>query len=463
MRLTNRGRELLVAIALGLLGTAALLGGEKPKAEATYTLAETPLSDFLAQELGLPGVDDHGINLGGIGSDLWAEQGNDGVYWMITDRGPNGDNPRTFPVPEFTPFILEVKAKDGALQILKAIPITGVGDAALGVTGLANLDNTVAPPALNEPFFACDGTTPLEPNPNGLDTEGLVRTKDGDFWVVEEYGPSLLKIGADGVVVRRYLPEGLLFFLPITGYDATDEAGLPGILGAKRKLNRGFEGLTISPDEKSLFIALQSPLSNPSGSVGNASRNTRILEFDIRSEQVVAEYVYRFQFVSADPAVTDEFDIPNVDNARPQDMKVSALAMVGDKRMLVLERTDFKAKAFMVDLRQATNILGTKWDDPAQTPSLESLNADGALESNGIQPLSKDPQPVVTLDSTVPLHGMAIPQKIEGLTVLDGKTIAVANDNDFGVGSFAVSPGSCLLQDSGRKSQLIVIRLERPL
>src|SRR5262245_32996407 len=99
MRFVRRGRELLVGIALGLLGTAALPGGQNPKAEAVYTLADIPLSGFLAQEAGLPGVDDHNINLGGIGSDLWFDgiQGGDAVYWMITDRGPNGEDPRTFP------------------------------------------------------------------------------------------------------------------------------------------------------------------------------------------------------------------------------------------------------------------------------------------------------------------------------------------------------------------------------
>ena len=45
--------------------------------------------------------------------------------------------------------------------------------------------------------------------------------------------------------------------------------------------------------------------------------------------------------------------------------------------------------------------------------------------------------------------------------MLDGKTIAIANDNDFGVGSF--SDASCLLDDSGRESQIIVIRLDKPL
>jgi len=36
----------------------------------------------------------------------------------------------------------------------------------------------------------------------------------------------------------------------------------------------------------------------------------------------------------------------------------------------------------------------------------------------------------------VPVNGLVVPQKVEGITVLNGKTVAIANDNDFGVGSF---------------------------
>jgi Esterase-like activity of phytase len=114
-----------------------------------------------------------------------------------------------------------------------------------------------------------------------------------------------------------------------------------------------------------------------------------------------------------------------------------------------------------VDLRKATNILGAGWDDVNKTaPSLEQLTADGALELAGITPLPKEF--VVTLDST-----QGFPQKIEGMTVLDGKTIAVANDNDFGVRSFTVTTTTrgeqCTLNDSGRESQVIVIRLDKAL
>ena len=99
-------------------------------------------------------------------------------------------------------------------------------------------------------------------------------------------------------MVKRFFPTNLLDHLAaVTGY-STDDSNLsvPEIYGLKRKLNRGFEGLAISPDDKTLYIALQSPLVNPTTAAGNVARNTRILAFDINREEIVGEYVYRFQF-----------------------------------------------------------------------------------------------------------------------------------------------------------------------
>jgi hypothetical protein len=469
-----RVSHLATVIFLLLLTTGTGIHAESWKVEAAYMLPDIGLSGFLAQPPLSITVEDHNINLGGIGSDLWQGNGDGpGIYWMITDRGPNGEDPRTFPVPEFTPFILKVKTSNGTIQILQSIPITGLAPTEKGVTGLANLNNITEPPALNEPFFDCFGEDgqELEPNPHGLDTEGIVRTNDGTFWIVEEYGPSVLKVDSQGKVVKRFFPADFLQYLdPITGY-ATDDSSLsiPEIFGLKRKLNRGFEGIAISPNQKTLYLALQSPLVNPDTATGNASRVTRFLAFDIATETVIAEYVYRFQF-TGNGNNDDEFDVPeipdNAGRARARDMKISAIAMLDEHRMLVLERTDFKAKIFRVDLRDATNILGTAWDSVVTSPSLETFNNDGVLESHGIHPLSPKDE-VISLNSIETIDGIDIPEKIEGLTVLDGKTIAVANDNDFGVGDFEIdldaNPPTCNLIDSGKESQIIVIRLDKPL
>jgi len=112
---------------------------------ASYTLPGLPIAAF--QNGASPGTisNDRKILLGSIGSDLWRGPNDpEGVFWMITDRGPNGqvkvngENRRTFPVPEFNPAILRVKVSGNAIEILETIPI--VTQSGKPVTGLSNIE-----------------------------------------------------------------------------------------------------------------------------------------------------------------------------------------------------------------------------------------------------------------------------------------------------------------------------------
>ncbi len=401
---------------------------------ATHTLPDLPIAAF--QNGKLPGsmANDRRLLLGGVGSDLWRGAADpQGEFWLITDRGPNGQvrventSRRTFPIPDYNPAILRVKAEGSALTILETLPI--LGQAGKPVGGLPNIDG------FDEIPYDYAAQARLAFNPNGLDTEGLVRTGVGDFWIAEEYSPSLAKIDRTGKLVKRYIPEGLA----LQGADYPVSAALPAIY-ARRKVNRGFEGLAMSKDEKKLYLALQSPLLVPDAKTGNASRNTRIIEFDVATERVVAEYVYRF-----DPVT--EFD-PGAKG--PEEMKLSGAIALTPDTLLVLERTDWVAKLYTVDLRQATNILGSKWDDPATAPSLEALE-DLAAAQVKVLPKSL----VLDLESLP-----SMPDKIEGVAVIDRDTIAVINDNDFDVGDFDTAGNNV---GKGVKSQLLVIALPRPL
>lgn len=416
---------------LTLLGLASIVLPvmAQPQVTGTYTLPNVPLSQIQ------PVIqNDRKLLLGGVGSDLWhGPKDAANQFWMITDRGPNGQikmddkNRRTFPTPEFTPLILQVQAEGEQLKILKTIPI--VGQSGAPVTGLSNLDK------YDEKPYMFDAQQELSLNPNGLDSEGLVQTTQGDFWVADEYSPSLVHIAADGKVIKRYVPAGL----ELSGTDYPVAATLPAIF-TMRKGNRGFEGLTISPDEKTLYIVLQSPLSNPDKKAGDASRATRILAFDIASENVTAEYAYIFDVFS-------EFDPKAKDAA---EMKLSGLAMISATTMIVLERTDVVAKLYAVDFSTATNILGSKWDDKTTSPSLE---ATADLAAQGVVTL---PKTLIVDLSTIP----GVPGKIEGVTILDEKTIAIANDNDFDIGDFDANGNN---QGSGAACNLLTLSLSVPL
>ena len=429
-----------IGALISLVFVAALvphLTFAQDKIIATYTLPDTPIKQF--QNALLPGsvANDRKVLLGSVGSDLWhGPKDPRDEFWMITDRGPNGQiavdgkNRRTFWVPEFDPTIVRVKTEGKAIKILEAIPI--VGQSGKPVTGLPNLKDVDEAPY----NYSAQELLPL--NPNGLDTEGLVRTTAGDFWIGEEYSPSILHVDRTGKVIKRYIPEGL----PLEGTDYPVAKVLPSIYG-KRKINRGFEGIALSGDEKTLYLVLQSPLLNPDRKTGEASRNSRVLVFDIPSEKVTAEYVYRFD-------VSKEFD-PNPKNT-PDEMKLSGVIAMNPTTLLVLERTDLVAKLYSVDLSQATNILGSKWNDAKTAPTLEAL-ADPATA--GVRVLPK----TLVLDLSS-IKGM--PEKIEGIALLDPNTLAVANDNDFDSEESKYDADGNNI-GKGKISQILTISLAKPL
>ncbi|MEV6109506.1 esterase-like activity of phytase family protein [Streptomyces sp. NPDC051940] len=432
-------RPVALALPLAVLAGIAVAGqatGEPvARVTDTATLPDLPLAEF--SNALLPGTvgDDRGVDLGGIGSDIYPT-GARGEFWTVTDRGPNGQikvdgvKRRTFPVPGFDPAIVKIRVVGDRVRVLEAIPLTT--RSGRPVTGLPNQASR------DEAPYTYDASTPLAYDPNGLDTEGVVRAADGTFWLADEYGPSLVHVAADGEVLTRYVPEGLA----LTGADYPVVEALPGIL-LKRKVNRGFEGLAQLPGGD-LVLAVQSPLSNPDGDAGNASRTARLIRFSPRTQAVTAEYVYRFDPVEVvDPGEDDTAEL-----------KISSLVAIGRDKLLVEERTDKAARLQQVTLRPADDVLGSAWDAPATSPALEQL-ADPAAA--GVPVLAK--RLVVDLD-TLP----GTPDKIEGVAVTGPSTLVLINDNDFGMtdGPGAFDAAGRLV-DSGIETTVVSVRLGRPL
>ena len=378
-------------------------------------------------------TDDRNLRLGGIFSGIYHVFGEpDNEFWATADRGPNGqvrvgnETRRTFPIPEYSPVIYKIQTADNNISITQEIPIkTRSGKP---VTGLSNTSNDEIP-------YTFDGQTRLEFNPNGLDLEGLTRLPDGTFWLCEEYSPSVIHVDRNGTTVQRLVPAGLSL-----DADTEVKGTLPAIYGRRRQ-NRGFEALTTNKDGSKLFIGLQSPLEFPTRAIGRASRMTRILVVDPRSQLPTAEYVYVL-----DPAT-------EYGETDPGEMKLGDLDFINPTTLLMVERTDKIAKIYQIDLSQATNILGTKWSDPQNTQnSLEALTPE-QLSSNGITPVGKS---MVTDLSKIP----AMMEKIEGLTILNDRAIAVGNDNDFGFSSFDPQ-GRAVNNDLS--TTLLTLRLPKPL
>jgi hypothetical protein len=261
-----------------------------------------------------------------------------------------------------------------------------------------------------------------------------VRAEDGTFWLVDEYGPSLIHVSARGKVLTRYVPKGL----NLTGTDYPVVEALPSVL-LHRKINRGFEGLTQLPCGD-LVMAVQSPLSLPDANAGDASRTTRLLRFSPKKKAVTGEYAYRFDPVNVvDPSEDD-----------PSELKISSVVAVGGDRLLVEERTDKTARLQLVRLGHKADALGGPWDDDTTSPSLEQLEDPAAA---GVPVLAK--RLVVDLGTV-----SGVPGKIEGIARVDRDTLALINDNDLGMtdGAGAFDAQGRLV-DSGIETTVTYVRL----
>ncbi|OKJ54945.1 Tat pathway signal protein [Streptomyces sp. CB02009] len=425
---------LALTVVMGTAEAEPARHGSAARVVSTSTLPDIPLAAFSNRLLPGSVDDDRDVDLGGIGSDLYPAERR-GEYWTVTDRGPNGqiavgkDKRRTFPVPGFDPAIVKVRATGGRIQVLKSLPITTASGAP--VTGLPNQ------PGRDEAPYNHDATTPLAYNANGLDTEGLVRDRDGSFWLVDEYGPSLVHVSATGRVLARHVPRGLA----LTGADYPVIESLPSIF-LKRKINRGFEGLALLPDGD-LVMALQSPLLNPDKAAGEDSRTTRLLRFSTRTNRVTAEYAYRF----------DPVGVVEPGQTKTSELKISSVVALGGDRLLVQERTDKASRVYEVRLRRGADILGSPWDTTA-SPTLEQLDDEASAAA-----------PVLAKRLVVDLNTVAgVPGKIEGIAVEGSSTLVLLNDNDFGMtdGPEAFDANGRLV-DSDVETTLVRVRLPQRL
>jgi len=350
------------------------------------------------------------VTHGGYGSALVVDDNDPTAMYSMSDRGPNvgkscnGQSVLAFPVPGFTPEIGKFRLSGTTLTLESTITLKQANGTPL--TGFPHPNaqaNRTEVPAMMD-------CTPITQDPLGIDSEGLAFAEDGTFWVSDEYGPDVVHFTAAGHTIERLVPGN----------------GLPLAL-ARRRSNRGMEGLTILPDGKTLVGMMQSPLDNPTAggsSAGRTSRLARIVVIDTRSG-ATRQYAYIL-------------DAPSNIN--------SEIVALTPTLFLVLERDgNFPGpggsgaikKVYSVSIEGATDI-----SDPADGAgglliggkTLEEVTKGVAdpyatLLANGITAGTKN----LVVDLLVALPGYAH-DKAEGLTVLDNFTIAVSNDDDFGVG-----------------------------
>jgi hypothetical protein len=322
----------------------------------------------------------------GLGSGLCSR---DGRVFAVTDRGPNLfvsqavddyglahlDRLRTIrdakimPMPDAGPEIAELKVTGREVRLVKHFPLrTRSGQ---------RISGRALPGGEMEQVFDIDGQ-PVQPDALGADTEAIATMPDGGFFLAEEYGPSVLKADAGGVVSERWVAAGREDGLAHP--DVIVRGVLPAV-AAMRRVNRGFEALAASADGAFLYLSLQS------APAGEQEHYVPVWKLDARTGALVGEWRY-------------PFDAPSSfrrDSARRRvgagDLKICEFAWLGEDRLIVLERIAHSTKLYDIDLRRL----------PEKKPLVSS-----------------DDYPEIGPD-------------IEGMALLSPTEVLICSDNDFGV------------------------------
>ena len=172
-----------------------------------------------------------------------------------------------------------------------------------------------------------------------------------------------------------------------------------------------------------LYAFIQSPIDNPdvpNDANSKTGVSIRILAFDTMRTESVGEYLYVLEGNGSD--------------------KIGDAVALNENEILVIERDlaigpGSQKKIFRINVGEATNVHELAEDTP-----FESLT-EQELVDIGVAPVTK------TLIIDLAEAGYDFSDKPEGLALIDENTLAVLNDNDFGLaGGF--NPATGLLNDN---------------
>lgn len=324
------------------------------------------------------------IFLGGYGSAMAYDNKNE-IFYLLTDRGPNVDGPtdesKLFPILDFIPSVAKFRIEGDSLKMVEKIPL-------IDLTGkpFTGMPNREGDGVTGEVAYDYQGNI-YNNTLRGIDSEGFALESDGSFWVSEEYAPLIIKFDAKGQA-QKVLSPG---------------SGIPKHYGNRRP-NRGMEGICLSKDGKKLYGIMQAPLYLPDSSTKNKSKAIRILELDIASGES------RDLLYMLDDATNDCCDI----------------MAINDTELLVIERDgDFTQKhnratklIYKINIEKATDVT----DLIVENLSFEQLS------QKSIRPVSK--KLFIDVISAIPDYPH---DKLEGLALVNENTLAIVNDDDFGV------------------------------
>ena len=331
----------------------------------------------------------------------------DGSYLVMSDNG----------------FGTKANSQDFELRVHRIVADTGSGVTTVvdGGFGLSDPDGHIPWATWRDGGCAAAATLPAGyacPAPDRVltgwdfDIESMQVAPDGTFWFGDEFGPFLLHTDDEGRLLEAPVPTPGV----ASPSNPTPAPGEAPNLGS----SKGFEGMALSPDGRTLYPMLEGPVAEDVEA--GLAADLRIFEVALgrRGPRFTGD-LWRYRMEHPTNAIGD-------------------LIAVDDHRFLVVERDSgsgagarFKA-VFVVDLRDRDH--------------------DGYVDKDLLVNLLAvpDPQGIGGFGPFFPFPFVTI----EGVEIVDRRTIAVLNDNNFPAtgGRSTASPDD---------SELILVRLDRDL
>ncbi len=282
-----------------------------------------------------------------------------------------------------------------------------------------------------------------------LDAEGIIVNADGSFWVSDEYGPFLWRFAADGKLLSAIRPPEALVGKR-NGADSfssnNSPAGQPAPSPANpvtgRQNNQGLEGLSVSPDGRTLFALLQSATRQDGGTGGTSATrfNTRLLAYDISGPAPVLRGHYVVQLPTFTSGTTTLVAAQ------------SEMLALNNTQFLVLARdsgngrglnpTSLYRSVLVYDVASATNLVGTEFETAGRP-----VAPNGVLDA-GIRPAARSEFLNLNVSSDLARFGLKngptddannLSEKWEALALMpaldpfapDDYFLFIGNDNDF--------------------------------
>jgi len=268
-----------------------------------------------------------------------------------------------------------------------------------------------------------------------FDPESFVRMDDGSFWVGEEFGPSLVHVGPDGVILEKPVPIPVI--PPLRRYSrgspvlrTPDHPDLRFLRKEQTRLDLanlprsgGIEGLARNTGGNLLYAAVEKPL------IDDPERTRRvILEFDPSRHG----FTGNFWFYRADR----------------QDISLASIEAFSDHTFLVLERDTGEGET--AKIKRVYRIDLGKFDDRG---NLDKVLVCDLMDIDDSRGLTRPENGAIGLG---PRYSFPYVTP-ECLAVIDDHTLLVANDNNYPMSAGRRPP------DTPDNSEFILLRLSRSL